>query len=218
VRWIDTELEEHASQHGEAFWTNHRKAIQDDSFWADKIKELKDAPEARLELALENLPLPGAFREAAIALRALIRNAKKEGHDWKPLLQKLHQMAAYESFMLDYATRLEQPGYNVMESVPGKTVTSLPYTYEHLGYRELRVLNKTDAKWLVESWGEPKSHTTLNAMHKATWDHYEERLIQKKLADDRLFYGDHASWLKTVNLPNTQPLALLSEKKWWKFW
>lgn len=191
--------------------------MQDDSFWADKIKELKDDPDARLELALENLPLPAAFREASMALRALIRDAKKEGHDWKPLLQNLYQMAAYESFMLDYATRLEQPGHNVMQSIPGKVVVSLPFTYEHLGYRELRLLNKTDAKWMIESWGEPKSHTTLNALHRATWEHYEETMIQKKLEDDRQFRRD-ISLLLAENRKHSSPAIPEPKRKWWHFW
>jgi len=217
VRWIDTEIEEHASQHGEAFWTDHRKAIQDDSFWADKIKELRDEPEARLELALENLPLPGAFREAAKALRAVIRNAKKEGPDWKPLLQRLYQMAAYESFMLDYAQRLQQPGYNVMESVPGKTVTSLPFTYDQLGYRKLRLVNKTDIKWMIEAWGEPKEHTTLNAMHKATWDHYEDILIQKKISDNLQFKSEISKLFDEHRKSSTQAIVQ-SKRLWWRFW
>lgn len=217
MRWIDTEIEEHASQHGEAFWTDHRKAIQDDSFWADKIKELRDEPEARLELALENLPLPGAFREAAKALRAVIRNAKKEGPDWKPLLQRLYQMAAYESFMLDYAQRLQQPGYNVMESVPGKTVTSLPFTYDQLGYRKLRLVNKTDIKWMIEAWGEPKEHTTLNAMHKATWDHYEDILIQKKISDNLQFKSEISKLFDEHRKSSTQAIVQ-SKRLWWRFW
>ena len=217
MRWIDTQLEEHASQHREAFWANHRIAIQGDSFWANKIKELKDEPNARLELALDNLPLPGAFRQAAIALRALIRDAKKEGHDWKPLLQNLYQMAAYESFMIDYAPRLLQPGYNVMESVPGKTVASLQFTYERLGYRELRLLNKTDAKWLVDVWGEPKKHTTLNAMHKATWDHYEDILIQKMTSDNNQFKSE-ISKLFDEHRKNSVQATLQPKQKWWRFW
>lgn len=217
MRWIDTEIEEHASQHGEAFWTDHRKAIQDDSFWADKIKELRDEPEARLELALENLPLPGAFREAAKALRAVIRNAKKEGPDWKPLLQRLYQMAAYESFMLDYAQRLQQPGYNVMESVPGKTVTSLPFTYDQLGYRKLRLVNKTDIKWMIEAWGEPKEHTTLNAMHKATWDHYEDILIQKKISDNLQFKSE-ISKLFDEDRKSLAQAIVQPKRQWWRFW
>lgn len=217
MRWIDTELDEHASQHGEAFWTGHRKAIQGDSFWANKIKELKDEHEARLELALENLPLPGAFSEAAIALRALIRNAKKEGHDWKPLLQRLYQMAAYESFMLDYAPRLQQPGYNVMENVPGKTVTSLPFTYDQLGYRKLRLVNKTDIKWMIEAWGEPKEHTTLNAMHKATWDHYEDILIQKKISDNLQFKSE-ISKLFDEDRKSLAQAIVQPKRQWWRFW
>lgn len=55
---------------GEGLYEGHR-------FWADAIKDTYDDPRRRLEMATRNLPLPAAFREAAIALRAIIRNRRK---------------------------------------------------------------------------------------------------------------------------------------------
>ena len=47
-------------------------------FWADYIKTLKDDPERRLAVARAYLPLPAAFRHAAVALRALIRRRQSD--------------------------------------------------------------------------------------------------------------------------------------------
>ena len=112
-------------------------------------------------MALDHLPLPAAFRNAAVSTRALIRMVKKIQETSERELTLLYWLAAIRSFMLDYAPRLKEPGFNVVESIPGRYLCSLPYTYSELGYRELSLLNKTDVKWLTEAWGEPISHTTL---------------------------------------------------------
>ena len=33
---------------------------------------------------------------------------------------------------------------------------------------------------LVECWGEPDQHSTLNTLHKNVWDKYEEKIIAKR--------------------------------------
>jgi len=81
---------------------------------------------------------------------------------------------------LPYADRLKEPGYNVIESIPGRLLRSLPIDYRQLGYNELRLLNKTDKKWLVEAYGEADAHTTLNRIHRRLWDEYEEKLLQRR--------------------------------------
>lgn len=54
---------------GSGFWERHRVSIEQNAFWADEIRKEKDDPDERLAMALRNLPLPAAFREAAKALR-----------------------------------------------------------------------------------------------------------------------------------------------------
>ena len=85
--------------------------------------------------------------------------------------------------MLDYAERLQEPGYNVMERVPGKQVWQLVFKYEELGHRALSLLTATDRKWMVEQWGEPESHTTLNAMYRDLWERHEEALVNERQED-----------------------------------
>ena len=91
--------------------------------------------------------------------------------------------------MLDYAPRLKEPGFNVVESVPGLYLWTLPYTYSELGYRDLTLLNKTDVKWVVEAWGEPDCHTTLNALHRPVWEEYESRLIARRKKERATMFG-----------------------------
>ena len=75
--WHDTESDTEVENHTKGFWERHRAELNSGEFWADRIKKLRGEPVERLELAIENLPLPASFREAAIATRALIREKRK---------------------------------------------------------------------------------------------------------------------------------------------
>jgi len=180
--WLETEGDDDARSRAGEFW----RALSDDlsagEFWADRIKAYRGEPAKRLALAMENLPLPAAFREGAIATRALIRAKRREDEDFEEELTLLYWLAAVRSFILDYAPRLKQPGFNVVQSIPGDRILGLRYSYDELGYEELDLLNKTDVKWLREVWGEPSAHTTLNALHADVWNEYEDKLIEAEAA------------------------------------
>jgi hypothetical protein len=182
-RWLDSHGDDEMAARAETFWSAMRGDIDAGVFWADRIKQFRDDPGKRLQTAMNNLPLPAAFREAAVALRAIIRGKRKAKEPCEEELGLLYWLAAVESFMLPYAERLQEPGFNVVESIPGRRLRSLAIDYRELGYEKLELLNKTDKKWLVEAWGKPVMHQTLNQVHRRLWDEYEGRLIRRRQAE-----------------------------------
>ena len=178
--WINTETEDQADSSAIEFWEKLRNDLDNEMFWADKIKEFRGQPVKRLSMAINNLPLPAAFREAAIALRTLIRQKRKLKESFNDELSFLYWFAAIDSFSIPYSSYLQQQGYNVIESIPGKVIKTLPFSYFELGYKKLKLLNKTDVKWCVEIWGEPQVHTTLHEIHKDIWQKYEKKLPAKQ--------------------------------------
>ena len=57
-RWIDTKIKSESESHTSDFWTALRNEVDAGEFWADRIKKYLGEPLKRLEIALENLPLP----------------------------------------------------------------------------------------------------------------------------------------------------------------
>ena len=178
--WHKTACCEEAKARSVDFWNRHAADLHAGNFWADRIKQLRDEPVKRLRLALDNLPLPASFREAAVALRTLIRRKKRVGEKYDEELALLYWLAAINSFSIPYSTVLQEPGYNVVESVPGVRLKNLSFTYNELGYTQLELLNKTDVKWMTVAWGEPQTHTTLHEMHLDVWREYETKLKNKR--------------------------------------
>ena len=188
--WIDTSTDAEAHDQSIAFWKSLREDLNAGQFWADRIKTYRGEPAKRLLLAIENLPLPAAFREAAVATRALIREKRKTAEPFDDALGLLYWLAALRSFIPDRATRLNEPGFNVASAIPGRGLRSLTYTYSQLGYEKLTLLNKTDVKWLREVWGEAAAHTTLNDLHREIWDEYESQAISNRADEDRKFHQE----------------------------
>jgi len=181
--WHKTSDDLEAEKHTTEFWSRHSEELNNGEFWADRIKEYKGEPAKRLKLALENMPLPASFREAAIATRALIREKRKEKESHDEQLYLLYWLAAVDSFSIPYSKKLQEPGYNVIESIPGEKLKTLPFSYKSLGYADLTLLNKTDVKWLIEVWGEPESYSTLHKLHLDVWEEYENKLKVKRGSD-----------------------------------
>lgn len=178
--WLNTTTDNQAEQSVISFWERHSKEIETGDFWADRIKKFKGEPAKRLVLALENLPLPASFREGAIAIRSLIKEKRKLKVDYEEELALLYWLSAINSFSIPYSEVLKEPGYNVIESIPGIKLKALSFSYQDLGYEALELLNKTDIKWLIEAWGEPKNHSTLYEMYIDLWREYENKLQAKR--------------------------------------
>ncbi|MGH8159383.1 MAG: hypothetical protein ACREPQ_14780 [Rhodanobacter sp.] len=178
--WHTTESASETTSFADDFLRGHRDAIQSGTFWADRIKSLRGEPAQRLRLAIDNLPLPAAFREAAIATRALIKEQRKVGGHYEEQLTLLYWLAAMDSFSIPYSAKSHGPGYNVMQAVPGVVLKGLPFTYGQLGYKHLKLLNPTDIKWLVSAWSEPQAHTTLHDLHLTVWEEYEAQVARHR--------------------------------------
>lgn len=184
-RWLDTDNDFETKNFALLFLQSIRHDLDTNNFWVDQIKDYRDKPTERLNIALDNIPLPAAFREVAIAIRSIIKEKNNNNLSYEEELHFLYWLAAIRLFMLDHALKLKEPGYNVMESIPAKKIKSLSFNYNELGYKKLELLNKTDCKWFIKAWGEPLSHSTLNELHKDVWDNYENKLIERRKQRDK---------------------------------
>lgn len=212
--WIDTITDADARKRSEQTWglvvTEHDGGAsgvvrgpekENRQFWGDAIKELKDDPAERLGMAMRHLPLPGAFRELAVARRALIRQLAKEGRPIDDELRQLHYWAALSSWSTPYSEVLCEPGFNVLESTPYAKLAVLDLSYAVIGCDVLLGLNKSDRKMMRDAWGESKVHTTAHVLHKSLWLEQERQLaaVRKGRRDDLL--------KEIVALARSEPLA-----------
>lgn len=86
-------------------------------------------------------------------------------------------MAYLIYFSIPYSKRLKQPGFNVMEIVPGHELLNLKFKYDDIGTAKLQLLGAADRKLIEARWGKPKKHSTLNSLHARVWRKYEDALV-----------------------------------------
>lgn len=182
--WLSSTRTDDSGARSEQFWSDIRRDAQTGEFWADQARRAKDDSRKRLQIALKMLPLPAAFREAAIAVRTMIREARKDKRSTGRQLELLYWLAAVASFSVPYAARSRQPGFNVLEAGSGAEIAALPFTYDSLGYERLDLLTATDKQAIAAAWGEPASHSTLNELHREVWERYED--LSMRVHDRRL--------------------------------
>lgn len=176
--WLSSTRTDDSGSRSEQFWSDIRRDAQAGEFWADQARRAKDDSQKRLQIAMKVLPLPAAFHEAAISVRAMIRDAKKDKRSTGRQLELLYWLAAVSSFSVPYAERSRQPGFNVMEVGSGAEIAALPFNYDSLGYEKLDLLTATDKHAIAVAWGEPGNHSTLNELHRDAWERYEDLSIR----------------------------------------
>ena len=152
-------------------------------FWTDTIKRLKKTSQNREIVAVskENLPLPEAFNEMAIALRKQIRGKRKEKEPHNDLLKQLYHAAVWQNFFadIDACCLLEQADTC---RVAGQSIPRVKCDYNLIGYEHLDMLGVNDVKWIVAAWGEPKHH---NLARTINLELYEQTAARYKLEKER---------------------------------
>lgn len=149
--------------------------------WSNYIKKHREDPSQRYQVAQQFLPWPIGFKESVLALRAMIRDKRKADIDYKPELLSLYHLAAWESFCPKQCESIDEPAFKVFEQIPGGLITALPVDYQQLGYQQLKLMTKTDAKMLVNLYGEPKQHSTLNQLYAEVWQQAEQEYLLHRL-------------------------------------
>lgn len=171
----------------EKFWSGNSET---GPFWGTEIKRLKDNPEKRLALAIENLPMPGAFMHAATAIRAMIKDNKKNNLPYADKVKNLYHLAVIHSL-----------GYPLLERIPGKLVANQPYNYKEIGYAELDLIGNHDVKMFIELWGQPDTHSTLYEKHKKKWKFYEDKIHKE---EEELEAKSDKMWKKIASKLNEE--------------
>jgi len=144
-------------------------------FPAEKAKQLRDDPIRRYNLAVRYLPLPGAFREAAKALRAQIRERRRNDEPHEDLLTDLHRLACVQALVFSQGGEDDERLRHLFhEALPRSLWRSTAFPYEEVGTAGLDLLKKTDRKWMEQAWGKPHSSAELRAVAPNLW----QRLLE----------------------------------------
>lgn len=116
------------------------------------------------------LPQMGAFRQSCVVLRAQIRELKKKRQPFSGALEQLYQLAALAAFFHGKTPNTMALPSSAIKQIDYEAWQALRSPYAVLGFEHINLLTKTDAKWLVQEWGEPENHSFMRELHLAQWN------------------------------------------------
>jgi hypothetical protein len=125
---------------------------------------------------LEDLPL--TIKHVVSILKDMIKEKRAAQEDAGELYEMLYGFGVLASMSIPYSERLEMPGFNVFEIMPGGSLIKLPMPYKEIGYEKLG-FTKTACKAFLELWGIPNNHTTLNEYYQEIWRFYEKKFEKR---------------------------------------
>lgn len=111
-----------------------------------------------------------SFEQAARVIRAAIRNTPRSSTEYQLWLARLYQLAAQASFLYDKVAGLPEPNRRLLaKRFDRALIEQLEMPWQEIGYRELRLLTKSDCKHLLQMLGEPKTHQSARVFHDEQW-------------------------------------------------
>jgi len=148
--------------------------------WLAASRELlaKGEFDKALQQCLSALPQMGAFRQSCVVLRAQIRELKKKRQSHAGALQQLYQFAALADFFHGKTPNTKALPSSAIKQIDYVSWKALRSPYAVLGFEHISLLTKTDAKWLVQEWGEPERHSFMRELHLVEWNNLRRSLTQ----------------------------------------
>lgn len=111
-----------------------------------------------------------SFDHAARVMRAAIRSSATDSAAHQRWLHSLYHLAAHASFLHDKVDGLPAPTRQLLtRRFDPQQIDALQMPWSEIGYRELRLLNKSDRKQLVTMLGEPETHQSARIFHDKQW-------------------------------------------------
>lgn len=107
---------------------------------------------------------PDAAAGMVKEIRGLIREQRKSKQPHADLLRALFGASVLADFSASLAFA-DVPGRGMAKYVSTNEIQDLTLDFQTLGYQCSGTLVKTDVKWLVDEFGEPSVHQTLDALN-----------------------------------------------------
>ena len=180
VQVSDIEVAQRAKEHAFVLTTNPPALKTADQWWREDThnRRLGAGSDKAYHWLLPFVPLevvklpslqeaqergPAGASALAKELRALIRVSRKAKEPHSALLRSLYGACVAADLSASLAFENEQPR-NMARFVDIKELQAVSIAFETMGYQCTESLTKTDAKWLIEAFGEPTEHQSFDAM------------------------------------------------------
>lgn len=144
----------------------------EDADWRLLCQRLRDQGryQEAVSVCRQAWPQWQSFDHAARVMRAAVRNSATGTATHQQWLQRLYHLAVHASFLHDKVDGLPDPTRQLLaQHFEPQQIDALDMPWSQIGYRDLRLLTKSDRKQLVTILGEPATHQSARIFHDKQW-------------------------------------------------
>lgn len=140
--------------------------------WQARVNTAKKSDNLDLayQICVENYPLWGAYNQSCIILRTRIKSLQLSRAESEKLLRELYRTAAIAELLHDKSEGAEHLTLTQLRKLPLDKLSEEEFSYQNIGYAQLRLIRKSDVKTLVSLWGRPANHALPRAAHVDIWN------------------------------------------------
>ena len=139
--------------------------------WQDTVAKLKNAGNftEAAQLCEQQLPLWGAYSQLCMLTRSEMKASSLESEAMERYTARLFKTAAIAEFLHDKSADSVKLTNGQLRKLDLDAINNLDFPYAEIGYAHLRLIRKSDIKYMVELWGRPGNHCTPREFHSVWW-------------------------------------------------
>lgn len=139
--------------------------------WLSESRRLRGAGDLHgaLQLCRQAYPQAGAFKQACVVIRAMVREARKMEQNPEPLLESLYRTAALSAYFHAEDDKLPSLSSSELRKIVGEGWIDMSLPYQEIGVEHIALLNNADIRQLQECWGVPDRHVAVRHFHQEAW-------------------------------------------------
>lgn len=149
------------------------------SSWLDTVAALKKTGELdqAMRICEKEFPLWGAYNQACIIERLRLKKLAPDSEAGAALLRRLYRLAATAELLHDKSDEADHLTLNQLKALDLTSLENLDHPYAAIGYAHLRLIRKSDVKFMQALWGRPDQHQLPRHYHQSWWRSFSNRVI-----------------------------------------
>lgn len=160
--------------------TSRKQATDNSSAsWLNTVAALKKSGDLdqAMRICEQEFPLWGAYNQACIIERLRLKKLAPDSEEGAALLRRLYRLAVNAELLHDKSENADHLTLNQLKALDLGSMDELEHPYRVIGYAHLRLIRKSDVKFMQALWGRPDQHQLPRDYHRSWWQNFSHRAV-----------------------------------------
>lgn len=155
------------------------KQFEIDEEYTDPVKKIESFKFNENIMRLIN-ELPFGTERLLLQLRKNIRDY----NNYTNTIKFYYKIKCLNSLFPPYSVLNENPGINILTTIPGGRIIMLKMPYQVIGFEKLNNVIVSEKKWFIECFGYPNNNIDVKEYFYNIWSYYDQQYRFKSAKKD----------------------------------